>query len=320
VETKDILNVGVIEPGLKHLAIFQKYDSILPGSSFIVHDDHDPKSLYDQLIAERGEVFTWEYLERGPEVWKVKIAKKGEDIQEETIGEMVTNDFRKAQVFKKLGIDFCCGGKKTLSEISAKKGISLEKIKEELKAVDNLDSVSCGLSFNKWEIDFLSDYVINTHHQYCRESIPFSAELAHKVARVHGEGHPEVVKVAEIFDRIAQDLTLHMMKEEKIVFPYIKELVNAKKTDGILKAKSFGNISSPIQVMDMEHEEVGENFERIRELTSGYTPPPDACNSYIILYKKLEEFENDLHKHVHLESNIIFPKAIKLEKELNGAV
>lgn len=319
VENTDILDVTVIEPRFKHPTIFQKFDSLLPGDSFIILNDHDPKPLYYQLVAERGQTFTWEYLEAGPDLWQVMIHKKGEgDIQEETIGEMVTKDYRKAQIFKKLGIDFCCGGKKTLSEISAKKGISVADIKKELEAANNVENNSCGLNFDKWEIDFLSDYVISTHHQYCRESIPFITELARKVARVHGAGHPEVVKVAEVFERIAADLTLHMMKEEKILFPYIKELVTAKKSGNKMEAKSFETVDTPIRVMEMEHEQVGEDLGEIRELTSGYSLPADACNSYTILYKKLEEFENDLHKHVHLENNILFPKASKMEKELIG--
>ncbi|HEY0899538.1 MAG TPA: iron-sulfur cluster repair di-iron protein [Sphingobacteriaceae bacterium] len=315
-ETSNILDVTVIEPKFKHPTIFQKFDSLLPAESFILFNDHDPKPLYYQLLAERGQTFTWEYLESGPQVWRVQIGKKSAEAgQEETIGEMVTKDYRKAQVFKKLGIDFCCGGKKTLAEVSQKKGISLDQIKEELAAIENTGRQD-GLPFDRWELDFLADYIINTHHEYVRESIPFMSELAAKVARVHGGRHPELVEVANVFMRIAQDLSLHMMKEEKILFPFVKELVSVKKAGGKLEEKAFGPVSSPIQVMEMEHEQAGEDLEEIRKLTSNYTLPADACNSYTILFKKLEEFENDLHKHVHLENNILFPKAIKLEKEL----
>ena len=317
-ENSDILDVTVIEPRFKHPTIFNKFDSVSPGHSFIIHNDHDPKPLYYQLLAERGQTFTWEYLENGPEIWRVKIAKRGvDDAAEETIGEMVTKDYRKAQIFKKLGIDFCCGGKKTLSEISRKKGISVEAIQAEL---DSLNSAadSGELNFDQWELDFLSDYVINTHHNYCRESIPFISEMANKVARVHGAYHPELIQVAQVFARIAQDLSLHMVKEEKILFPFIKDLVFAKKTNSKITDQAVGEVSNPIRVMEMEHEQVGEDLSEIRELTANYTLPIDACNSYTILFKKLEEFENDLHKHVHLENNILFPKAIKLEKELTA--
>jgi regulator of cell morphogenesis and NO signaling len=311
----DILDVTVIEPRFKHPTIFQKFDSVLPGGAFIIHNDHDPKPLYYQLIAERGQIFSWEYLESGPQIWRIKIEKRGEaEMAEETIGEIVTRDYRAAQVFKKLGIDFCCGGKKTLSEVSNKKGISLNAIKAELEALQSAEN-SKGLDFDKWELDFLTDYVINTHHRYCKESIPFIAELAHKVARVHGLNHPEVIRVAEVFAGIANELTLHMSKEEKVLFPFIKDLVSAERA-GETIVNPFGDVSDPIRVMEMEHEQVGEDLQEIRQITSDYTLPAGACNSYTILYKKLEEFENDLHRHVHLENNILFPKAISLEKNL----
>lgn len=316
-ETEHTLDVTVIEPRLKHPTIFERFDALQPGEHFILYNDHDPKPLYYQLLGERGQTFTWEYLESGPEVWRVKLGKLGDTgTGEETIGEMVTRDYRKAQVFKKLGIDFCCGGKKTLSEISRKKGISVEKIREELAAVEKSDTASCGLNFDKWEIDFLAEYVTNTHHGYVRENIPFISELAAKVARVHGDRHPELIGVADAFARIAQDLTLHMVKEEKILFPFIKELVQIKKSGGKLEQSAVGPVSNPIRVMEMEHEQAGEDLEEIRTLTKNYTLPEDACNSYTILFRKLEEFEDDLHKHVHLENNILFPKAIAIEAEL----
>lgn len=314
-ENSNILDVTVIEPRFKHPTIFNKFDSISDGESFTIHNDHDPKPLYYQLLAERGQIFTWEYLESGPQVWRVRITKNEGKSSEETVGEVVAKDYRKAQVFKKLGIDFCCGGKKTLSEVSSKKGISVDQLKSELAAIDRQDS-NPSANFDKWDIGFLTDYIINTHHQYVKDNSAFMIELAEKVARVHGGSHPEVIKVAEIFVAIAKDLGLHLMKEEKILFPYIKELIELKKTGEKVKEVPFGEVSNPIQLMESEHEQAGEDLVAIRELTSDYTLPADACTSYRILYKKLEEFENDLHQHVHLENNILFPKAIELEKEL----
>jgi len=318
-ETPEILNVTLLEPRLKHPTIFEKFDSLNQGQAFIIHNDHDPKPLYYQLLAERGQTFTWEYLENGPEWWKVRIAKRAEGENEATIGELVAKDYRKAQVFKKLGIDFCCGGKKTLTEACTKKGIDIHKVEAELAAIDGQPTVT-SQNFQQWEPDFLSDYIINTHHRYVKESIPFLSEIAQKVARVHGEGHPELVKVAEVFDRVARDLSLHLIKEENILFPYIKEMVNAGKIGAPLPLSHFGQVNKPIQVMEMEHEGAGEDLSEIRELTNNYQLPEDACTSYRILFRKLEEFENDLHQHVHLENNILFPKAITLEKELNSKV
>lgn len=314
-ETIATLDVTQLEPRLKHPTIFNKFDSLTANQAFIIDNDHDPKPLYYQLLGERGNVFTWEYLENGPELWKVKIGKTDPAQSKETIGEMVTKDYRKAQVFKKLGIDFCCGGKKNLDEVCYTKGIDVEVVKAELSAVQSLEQVS-SLAFDKWDIGFLSDYIINTHHTYVKENIPFISELANKVARVHGDIHPEVIKVAEIFSQIAKDLSLHLMKEENILFPFVKQLAEAGMTNKRITPAAFGTINNPTQIMEMEHEQAGEDLAAIRQVTNNYTLPADACTSFTILYKKLQEFENDLFTHVHLENNILFPKAIQLEKEL----
>jgi regulator of cell morphogenesis and NO signaling len=315
-EILDTLDVTVIEPRLKHPTIFDKFDSLLPGEAFIIHNDHDPKPLYYQLLAERGQVFVWDYLEKGPEIWQVKIAKNTNAENAETIGEIVAKDYRKAQVFKNMGIDFCCGGKKTIAEVCEKKGINPKEVERQLESIKGENSNS-ETDFQNWDLGFLSDYIINTHHRYVRENTAFILELAQKVARVHGERHPELIQVAALFSRIGNDLTLHMIKEEKILFPFIKELAQVYNTGGMLPSADFGKISIPIQVMESEHEQVGGDFETIRGLTTNYQLPLDACTSYTILFKKLEEYENDLHRHVHLENNILFPKAIQIEKELS---
>lgn len=314
-ELIDILDVTLIEPRFKHPKIFEKFDSLSSNEAFIIHNDHDPKPLYYQLLGERGQIFTWEYLENGPERWKVRIAKKDEHEQQETIGEMVARDYRKAQIFKKLGIDFCCGGKKTLNEVCETKGLDVSRVKEELASASRQEQ-NPSLNFDKWELDFLTDYIINTHHFYVKENTPFITDLANKVAKVHGDRHPEVIEAANIFNRVGQDLSLHLMKEENVLFPFIKKLVLAKKHGGELIPVSFDTINTPTQIMEMEHERAGEDMAAIRSLTNNYTLPKDACTSYTIFYKKLQEYENDLFVHVHLENNILFPKAIQLEKEL----
>jgi regulator of cell morphogenesis and NO signaling len=315
-ETETILDVTVIEPRLKHPTIFQNFDSLTPGESFIIHNDHDPKPLYYQLLAERGQIFNWEYLEHGPQIWHVRIGKRAGEENAETIGDLVAKDYRKAQVFKKYGIDFCCGGKKTVSEVCEKKGIDQTELEKDLARAEQ-QTTDSEHDFQKWDIGFLSDYIVNTHHQYVKDNTSFILEMAQKVARVHGANHPELVKVAEVFGRIAHDLTLHMVKEEKILFPRIKDLAYYKKVGATIPADDFGMVSTPIQVMESEHEQAGEDFEEIRALTANYQLPSDACRSYTILFNKLEEYENDLHRHVHLENNILFPKSIQTEKELS---
>lgn len=235
--------------------------------------------------------------------------------QEETIGELVTKDYRTAQIFKSFGIDFCCGGKKTIAEVCSKKGIDENLVKNALQQVSEA-AKDHENDYQKWDIAFLADYIINTHHQYVKENTSFIMELANKVARVHGEAHPETVRVAELFSIVGQELLQHLNKEEIILFPFIKALSAAQRDGGALPESAFGSASAPIQMMEAEHEQAGELMHQIREVTNNFSLPPHACNSYTILYKKLDEFENDLHKHVHLENNILFPKSLLAEKEL----
>ncbi|MEQ7800964.1 iron-sulfur cluster repair di-iron protein [Pedobacter sp. ASV1-7] len=237
------------------------------------------------------------------------------NIKEETIGEIVTRDYRKAQVFKDFGIDFCCGGKKTITEVCESKGIDAAELNNALeKVTDEVDTI--GNDYQKWDIGFLTDYIINTHHQYVKDNTQFIIELANKVAKVHGNQHPELVRVAQIFTQVAMELISHLNKEEKMLFPFIKELSVVQHNGGSVPESAFGKVSNPIRMMESEHEEAGEALQTIREITGNFTLPADACNSYTILYKKLDEYENDLHKHVHLENNILFPKSILVEQGL----
>lgn len=314
-ETIDILDVTVLEPRLKHPTIFQKFDALEKGEAFIIHNDHDPKPLYYQLLAERGNVFTWQYHEEGPEWWKVQIGKLKEGEKESTIGELVTKDFRKAEVFKKFGLDFCCGGKKTLTKACKEKGLDVVQIEKELKAIDQIPAAP-SQDYNDWNLGFLADYILNTHHKYVTQAIPVIYEYTQKVARVHGERHPEAIEIASEFLKVADELNRHMMKEENVLFPYIKKLAEAQKSGTTVETPPFGTIQGPIRMMEIEHEEVGDVMENIQRLTNNFTPPADACTTYRLSFAKLKEFEEDLHQHIHLENNILFPRSIELEKEL----
>jgi len=233
-----------------------------------------------------------------------------------TIGEMVAGDYRKAEVFKKFGIDFCCGGKDPLDKTCSKKGIDLAEIKQALKELDKQQMQQPSQDYNNWELDFLSDYIINTHHKYVTEALPLLDEYSIKVARVHGEAHPEVVEIASLCKAIANELRMHMHKEEAILFPYIRQMAMAKRNNESLHPSPFGTVKNPISMMEMEHDSAGGNMHAINELSNGYNPPEEACITYRVLYAKLQEFENDLHQHIHLENNILFPKAANLEADL----
>ncbi|MBX0332321.1 iron-sulfur cluster repair di-iron protein [Pontibacter sp. HSC-14F20] len=315
-ETIDKLDVTVLEPRMKHPTIFQWFDKLNGGEAFVIHNDHDPKPLYYQLLGERGNIFKWEYLLQGPEIWEVKISKLTPE-EGETVGELVAKDYRKAQVFKKYGIDFCCNGKKSLKQACEEKGISQEQLEYELNAMpEKTAETSRGNEYDKWELGFLGDYIVNMHHSYVREAIPALYEYTTKVARVHGTRHPEVIEVAKHFVNVANELESHMPKEERVLFPFIKQMEEAKKNGVKLDRPAFGSIQNPINMMEMEHESAGGEMEAIRKLTDDFTLPADACATYRVMFSKLEEFENDLHRHIHLENNVLFPKALELEKEV----
>lgn len=315
-ETVETIDVTIIEPRLKHPTIFEKFDNIGGGQAFIIHNDHDPKPLYYQLIGERGPIFNWEYLEQGPEYWKVKISKLNIGEKPETVAEIVAKDYRKAEVFKKLGIDFCCGGKKTLEKACREKGLDLLRVRKELEFSNSKANMAPSQDYNRWELDFLADFILNTHHRYVIQTIPRIFEFTQKIARVHGDRHPELHEVANIFLSISDELNRHMCKEEQVLFPYIKNLAETSRNNMQLDPPHFGTIQNPIRMMEAEHEEVGELSFKLREITSDFTPPADACTSYRITFSILKEFEDDLFQHIHLENNILFPKAIELEKAL----
>ena len=310
-KSENILNVTEIEPKLKHPTIFVRFDELKPGESLTIHNDHDPKPLYYQLLGERGNIFKWEYLEQGPQLWRVKISKHPEGAKDETLGEIAAKDLRKAEVFKKYGLDFCCGGKKTVKEACAEKGLDVTKVEQELQTADKNVSTSRPLPYNDWNLDFLADYIVNTHHSYVKKTIPDLRNYSQKVAQVHGAHHPELLQINQLAQEICDEMSEHMVKEENVLFPYVKHLV---KTNGDMNFDSLETVQEPIDIAVTEHEIVGSNMDQIRELSNNYELPEDACASYSYLFKTLNEFEDDLHTHVHLENNILFPKALALQR------
>lgn len=237
-----------------------------------------------------------------------------ENIDDKTVAEIVTINIKTADIFKKNGIDFCCGGNVSVQEICAKKGIDYSQLKEEITQINNTDSNKH--DFNAWDLDFLSDYIINTHHKYVLEANNLIIQYSDKVASVHGHHYTEVVEINKLFHTLVLELKSHMHKEEMILFPYIKKLAEAKKNNTSLTPPAFGTIENPINMMENEHDGAGDIVKRITELSNNFTPPAEACNTFKALYAKLEEYQNDLFQHIHLENNILFPKAILLEKEL----
>ena len=232
-----------------------------------------------------------------------------------TVAEVVTYNIKTADVFKKHGIDFCCGGGISIKKACEKNNVTFSEIEKELANINNPSSNT--YNYDSWKLDFLVDHIENIHHTYVEENTSLVLQYAAKVAKVHGHHYVEVVKVYELFSEVAQELASHMKKEELILFPFIKQLVKAKKEGVKANQPHFGTVNNPIAMMEDEHENAGDIFKEINKLTNNYTPPEGACNTFRALYAKLDEFEQDLHQHIHLENNILFPKAILLEKQNN---
>lgn len=233
-----------------------------------------------------------------------------------TIGEYVSEDFRTASIFSKYNIDFCCKGHKTLNEVCDKKGLNINQIINEIDFINNLNDKNVE-NYNNWPLDKLIDYIIETYHNYIEEKVPLLLQYLNKLCKVHGNKHPELFEISELYLQSAEDLIHHMKKEEMILFPYIKELVLAELERKTIHKPHFDNISNPIAMMKFEHETEGNRYEKISQLTENYIPPQDACNTYKITFAMLKEFEEKLHIHIHLENNILFPKAELLEDKLS---
>lgn len=303
----DELDVTQIEPRLKHPTIFEHVDALVNGEGFVIHNDHDPKPLYYQLLGERGNIFTWEYLEAGPLYWKVKIAKPPLGETEKTVGEIAAKDIRKAEALKKMGIDFCCGGKKTVKQAAIAAGLDEQAVLDALEHIEDIKTQAIH-DFDKWDVGFLADYIVNVHHRYIREHGPIIEQLADKVAIRHGHEHHELIQLANGMRDFMKELYRHLLTEEGQLFPILKQLENGVGETG-------SHVRIPIQAMEDEHESAGKELRKFRKLTRDYELPHNACNSFAYLFEKIKEFENDLFQHIHLENNILFPKVIKLEQE-----
>lgn len=302
-----LIDVTKIEPRYRHNLLLGTFEGLAAGESFRISNDHNPKPLYYEMREQWGEAVLWEYLENGPETWEVRIGKKA--LKEPTIGEIVASDIRKAEVFKKYGIDFCCGGKSTLTETCKQKGINRIDLEMDLKKA-TVAPVDPSQDYNNWEPDFLCDYIKNTHHKYVWKTLPELLFYTEKIASVHGANHSELYQVADLFETINDELRQHLKQEEEVLFPAIKEAFS----NGTTSKK--GIVTSEIERMSAEHELAGEAMDKINAITGNYSVPADGCNTFHVTYRMLSQFEDDLHRHVHLENNILYPKALAKDSTL----
>lgn len=224
------------------------------------------------------------------------------ELKTKTIAEIVSDDISTASIFKKYKLDFCCGGGKTVENACKKENINVDDVVNDL--LNNTSKKEApNLNFKDWSAEFLADYIVYVHHTYIKQNLSIISEFADKVANVHGQHEPKTIEIAQIFSTISSELTSHMGKEEFILFPAIKA-----KADN----PNFEFDEKTLSLVKEEHEEVGTMIKKIQELSSDFTPPEWACNTFKALYFKLEEFTNDLYQHIHLENNILFPKVKNL--------
>jgi regulator of cell morphogenesis and NO signaling len=234
---------------------------------------------------------------------------------ERTIGSIVAEDYRAASVLTQYGIDFCCKGGRSVQEVCERKKIDQAKLSQDITAAVAREAKDAD-DVREWPLDKLADHVETVHHRYVEERGPIIRQYLDKLCRVHGDRHPELFTIQDEFNTCLGAMAMHMKKEELVLFPFVRNLARSERSGQPLKAPKFGTVENPVNAMMADHNDEGERFDRMRAVSDGFTPPADGCTTYTTAFLMLREFEEDLHLHIHLENNIMFPRAIALEKEL----
>ena len=233
-----------------------------------------------------------------------------------TLAQIVNNNHQAASVFEKYHLDFCCKGKRSLEQACLEQELPVAEVHKELEEIFAKKGKNAVIDFDKMSMTQLSDYVVQTHHAYVKNEMPQIDAYLQRVSAKHGDSHPELHKIFQTFTAVKEEMEGHMKKEELILFPRIKELEKLANNETANMQLNIGYLQSPITVMEQEHDHAGNLLNDIRILSSNYTTPENACTTYRLCFAALKAFELDLHQHVHLENNILFPKAIETFKEL----
>jgi len=234
---------------------------------------------------------------------------------EKTVREIAVENPSSVRVFESLGIDYCCGGKRPLSEACAHANVDLERVIGLLATAGRDDSKApANEDWTTQPAGKLIAHIVETHHAYVRGEVPRVGALLDKVAAKHGPTHPETAQIRDLFSAIGQELSVHLLKEELVLFPYIEQMEQATLREASRPPAPFGSVGGPIANMLAEHDDAGAVLAQIRQLSGGYQAPADACPTFLAAYLGLQEFERDLHHHIHLENNILFPRALEMEK------
>lgn len=239
---------------------------------------------------------------------------------ESPVGELAAHVPGSARVFDRLGLDFCCGGGQTLSAACAEHGLAVDGVMRELEAeaAAHAGTVTDAARWNQAPLGALCDYIVTRHHQYIRSEVPRIERWLEKCVAAHGARHPELARMRETFAEMTAELSQHMAKEELVLFPAIRRLSEPQRRAADIATPTL-RLDQPVRTMLLEHEHAGRDLAELRQESAGYTPPPDACATFRALYQALEIFETDMRDHVHLENNILFPRALDLEKNASAA-
>jgi regulator of cell morphogenesis and NO signaling len=230
-----------------------------------------------------------------------------------TVREYALEMPRATCIFEKLGIDYCCGGGKSLADACAKAGVAVDEVLGSLKGIENPDGMSASEGWQAVSLAELIAHIVEKHHAFTRQELARLDALVVKVCGVHGQNHPELFRIQKQFQELSRELEPHMLKEERVLFPFIIQMEEAAKNNRTLPTPPFGTVRNPVRVMMAEHDAAGDILRAMREVSSDYTTPEDACISYQTLYDALAALEADLHQHIHLENNILFPRAAEME-------
>ena len=249
-----------------------------------------------------------------------KLNIMNESLSSLSLAQIVNSNHQAASIFEKYHLDFCCKGKRSLEQACNEQQLSISKVTEDLENVFTKGNNGSAIDFEKMNLTQLTDYIVQTHHAYVKNEMPQIHAYLQKVFSKHGERHPELSKIFQTFNAVKEEMEGHMKKEELILFPRIKELQKLANNENANLQLNITYLQSPITVMEQEHDHAGNLLNDIRILSNDYTPPQDACTTYRLSFAALKAFELDLHQHVHLENNILFPKAIETFRDLQTTI
>ena len=231
-----------------------------------------------------------------------------------TVREVALDMPESTRLFEQLKIDYCCGGNRPLTEACASAGLEIKQVMELLANVKQSNTETNAIDFQKLSVSQLITHILETHHVFTKSEMDRLGPLTNKVIDAHGANHPELIRVGELVQLLCNDLKPHMFKEEQVLFPYIVVMDQALLQGRPIPFPPFGTVKNPIRMMMMEHDTAGDLLRDLRIVTKDYKLPADACMSFQALYRALEDFEKDLHQHIHLENNLLFPKATEIEE------